>query len=271
MDATKLKTLEWNSLAIAQASWSHLWAHRKTASYLSFFGIFFPLLAIRGTVTQRALSLQAEAINITGIISKNDNSALSLLSAAVQNLITSGLWSLLVLWPIVVLTGIALIRLALGKDVQFSSIFKNLFSAMLLSLLILLLYLFTQPFYLLNFTVLVLAGVSPVLFVGENRSSFSSLGRALMIRYLHDPTQTGIGLFFNLATPHAVISIAYDLLFGFLDKLFLEGTTASSVGNNGIVAYVAVKVALSSLYITYTLFLSSVIFLKARRKVAFIA
>jgi len=118
---------------------------------------------------------------------------------------------------------------------------------------------------------MILASVAPVLIVAENKGALSALGRAISVRYLRDHSQTAIGVFFNLATPHAVLSIFYDLIIISLEYQISRIGLLGESSEWTVAAFIVLKTALISLYITFSLFLSSIIFAKARRKIAFIA
>jgi len=79
MDANSIKTVEWTSFSLARAAWLQLWEKRKSAAYLSLFGFFLPLLALRWTITERVFSLRLEAADITNLIPSPGESAFNLL------------------------------------------------------------------------------------------------------------------------------------------------------------------------------------------------
>jgi hypothetical protein len=271
MNAANQKSVEWTSLSLAQNAWHSLWENRKTVSYISFFGLFLPQIVMHLVGAQGGLRILSQAKDITGGLSGDRAQVLPLLASSLESLFTHSLGVGLILWPIFVFACLSLGYLALQKSAPWQERLRALPSAMMLSVLLAVALFFTQSLFLIQFAIKVLASVAPILIVSESLGAFSAMGRSLVTRYLKDATQTGVGLFFNLATPHALISIIYDLM-STTSNYWAENTVhfTGAWSSPGFFAMV-MRAAFFAFYIPYGLFLAAVVYQKARKRLAIIA
>ncbi|MEI8024791.1 MAG: hypothetical protein WCI18_00450 [Pseudomonadota bacterium] len=270
MNAANQKSVEWTSLSLAQNAWHSVWEDRKTVFYISFFGLFLPQIVIHLVGAEGGLRILSQAANITGILSGDRTQVLPLLAASLESLFSQSLGVGLLLWPIFVFSCLSLVHLALKKSASWKERLRILPSAMIFSALFATALFLTQSLFLIQFAIKVLASVAPVLMVSEALGAFSAFGKSLITKYLKDATQTGVGLFFNLATPHALISIFYDLMsttsnYWAENTVHLGGVWSSP----GFIAML-IRVAFFSFYLPYSLYLAATVYQKARKRLSII-
>lgn len=263
--------MEWTSFSLSKTAWQSLWKNRLDVCYISFFTLFLPLLGMRLGLVRDVWHLRKQANEITNLLAVPPSEILTTLALSAQALHTQLALITLALWPVATLGCLYLIHLSLGRACKVRDLFKYLVTGMTFMVFFILGLGIGQPIFIVQFAFKVLSTVAPVIIVAENLGAFRAFGRAISTKYLNDSTQTGLGLFFTLATPHALLSILYDLISSVLDYW-----TETSIyhGNPwfspGIIALV-IRSIIMSVYIPYSIFLASTIYLKARKSFEIIA
>ncbi len=270
MNAANQKSVEWTSLSLAQNAWHSLWEDRKTVLYISFFGLFLPQIVIHLVGAEGGLRVLSQASDITGVLDSGRTQVLPLLAASLESLFSQSFGMGLLLWPVFVFSCLSLVHLALKKSAAWKERMRLLPSAMIFSALFASTLFLTQSLFLIQFAIKVLASVAPILIVSEALGAFSAFGRSLVTRYLKDATQTGVGLFFNLATPHALISIFYDLIsttsnYWAENTVHLGGVWSSP----GFIAML-IRAIFYSCYLPFSLYLAATVYQKARKRLSII-
>jgi hypothetical protein len=268
MNVSNQKTLEWTSFALSKTAWQSLWNHRIDVCYISFFTLFLPLLGVRMGLIQDVWRLKSQADEITNVLSAPVGSILNTLALNAQALLSKSAMLSLGLWPIATLGCLYLIHLSLGRKANLVSLLKNLITGMIFTVFFTGGVVLGQPIFIVQFAFKVLATVAPIIIIAENMGAFKGLVKAISTKYLSDTTQTGLGLFFTLATPHALLSILYDLLTSILDywteTTIYHGNPWFSPG----VLAIVLRSFIISVYIPFSIFLAATIYLKARKSFA---
>jgi hypothetical protein len=270
MNATNQTSVDWTSLSLTQNAWHSLWENRKTVLYISFFGLLLPQIVLNLAAAQGGLTLLTQAAEITANLAANRSGILADLGVGLESMFGRSLGIAIILWPISIFACLSLVHLSLKRTATVAERFRELPRAMLFSLILGSSIFMTQSLFLIQFAIKVLGSVGLVLIVSESIGAFRAYGWSLVTKYLKDTTQTGLGLFFNLATPHAILSILYDLMNTTSNYWAENSIHLGSAWTSPGFFTMVLRATFFSFYIPFALFLAATVYQKARKRLTII-